>query len=459
MQLLRYPSGTTDTIHALQTYQMAGELILTLITHILQDQTGYNYRASIFIGGYPQTPNATDTITITVFDSALSGGQYTLPFSVPTADVGSTAGVAFDLAQAINNDPTLNAAGILPINTGPEIILYTVSDPISVAASSTGSTTASVGGAGKLAQVDNDVMANSSTTYSYDALDRTTNRMINGGNNNISWGYDAMSRTTSEANALGTFGYSYVDDVSGSSQGTSRLASISYPNGQQTNFSWYGNLGDKRLQSINNLLPSGAPLSQFSYGYDSAGELTRWGQQSANISPRIQNLGYDSASQLTSSLSGFGAAPPKYADQFNYAYDCAANRTAVQTSLTQTATINGTITAGNTLTITVNDSALSGGTESVNYVVQSGDSISSIATNLAAAITADTNLQAIGVNAVASSSQIKLRSTSANLTSYSQSTSGGATESIVLGVSTNAVQNATNHRNGHCWKRPDLECF
>ncbi len=198
------------------------------------------------------------------------------------------------------------------------------------------------------------------------------------------------------------------------------------------------------LQSINNLLPSGAPISQFSYGYDLAGEIVRWGQQqSPSFSARIQTLGYDAAGQLTSSQSGFGAAPPKYADQFYYSYDNAANRTAVQSALTQTATVNGTVTSGNVLTIVVNDPSLSGGTETVNYTVQSGDTLSSIATNMAAAITADTNLQTLGVNAIASSNQIKIKSTSANLTTYTASTSGGATESIALGISANAVQNAT----------------
>ena len=217
-------------------------------------------------------------------------------------------------------------------------------------------------GAGMVSSITNNVIANSAISYSYDVLGRTTNRSINGSSNSINWSYDAMSRITNETNALGSFGYSYVDDQSGSSKGTTRLSSIAYPNGQKTNFSWYGNLGDQRLQSINNLLPSGAPLSQFSYGYDSAGEITRWGQQSANLSPRIQNLGYDLAGQLTSSRSGFGAAPPKYADQYDYNYDLAANRKAVQTSLTQTARINGSVTSGNVLTIVVNDPALSGGT-------------------------------------------------------------------------------------------------
>ena len=87
-------------------------------------------------------------------------------------------------------------------------------------------------GGGMLAEVQNSVIANSNITYSYDVLGRTTNRSINGSSNSITWSYDAMSRITSEANALGTFGYSYVDDVSGSSKGTLRLSSISYPNGQ-----------------------------------------------------------------------------------------------------------------------------------------------------------------------------------------------------------------------------------
>ncbi len=347
-------------------------------------------------------------------------------------------GAGFQLT-AIHNSGKI---GISAYAVGQQVAISAGSS-LSVAPSATGGTTATLGGSGKIAQVSNSVVANSVVSYSYDALDRTTNRMINGGNNNMSWSYDAMSRITNETNALGSFGYSYVDDQAGSSKGTTRLASIAYPNGQKTNFSWYGNLGDQRLQSINNLLPSGSPLSQFSYGYDPAGEITRWGQQSANQSPRIQNLGYDLASQLVSSHSGFGAAPPKYADQYDYNYDLSANRKAVQTSLTQTANINGTVTTGNVLTITINDPALSGGTHSVNYTVLSGDSLSSIATNLAAAITADTNLQAIGVNAVASSNQISMRSTSANITTYSESTSGGATESIVLGVSANAVQNAT----------------
>ena len=209
MPLLRFLLGTIKTFRGSQMYPMAGEHTHTATTRTLWTNWAKTTKTSVYIGGYPQTPNATDTITVTVYNSALSGGQYTMPvFSVPSGDVGNTTYVARDLAIAISGDPTLSAARILCSYVGTEDILYTSgSNPITVTVSSAGSTTATVGGGGKLAEVDNDVIANSSIAYSYDALNRTVNRMIDGANNNNSWGYDAMSRITSETNALGTFEY------------------------------------------------------------------------------------------------------------------------------------------------------------------------------------------------------------------------------------------------------------
>src|SRR6202042_2134486 len=141
----------------------------------------------------------------------------------------------------------------------------------------------------------------------------------------------AMSRITAESNALGSFGYSYVDNVSGSSKGTLRLSSISYPNSQVTNFSWYGNTGDQRLQQISNLNPSAATLSQFNYSYDSAGEITQW-QQQQNGNNLYYNLGYDLAGQLTSAQAGSGSPLPPFAHENYYAYDRASNRSSGQTT-------------------------------------------------------------------------------------------------------------------------------
>ena len=297
-------------------------------------------------------------------------------------------------------------------------------------------------GGGMLATVLNSTIANATTSYSYDALGRTTNRQINGSANSVTWNYDAMSRVTSETNALGSFGYHYVDDLTGSSKGTTRLSSINYPNGQVTNFGWYGTSQDERLQGITNLDPTGKTRSQFNYGYDPAGEITQWPQQNAGLTPTNYGLGYDRAGQLVSSQGGMGNAATAAVSQNFYNYDPAGNRTASQASAIQTALIAGTATVGNVVTITVQDAALTGGQEVVNYTVVTGDTLTSIATKLAAAITADVNLQTLGVNATATSTLVKMRSVSPNITTYVPSTSGGATETITLGVSTNSIQSA-----------------
>ena len=150
-------------------------------------------------------------------------------------------------------------------------------------------------GGGMLATVSNNVIANSTTAYTYDVLGRTTNRQINGSANSDTWTYDAISRITAESNTLGSFAYNYVDNTPGSSKGTTRLASINYPNSQLTTFNWYGNTGDQRLQGINNFAPGPVPRSQFNYAYDSAGEITRWAQQNASYTPTQYSLGYDLA--------------------------------------------------------------------------------------------------------------------------------------------------------------------
>ena len=303
--------------------------------------------------------------------------------------------------------------------------------------------TATTGG-GMLQKVHNNVIANSDITYLYDVLGRTTNRSINSTSNSITWAYDAMSRITSEANALGTFNYAYVDNVSGSSKGTLRLASIAYPNSQVTNFSWYPNVGDQRLQQIQNLNPSSALLSQFNYNYDSSGQITQW-QQQQNGNNLFYNLGYDQAGQLTSASAGSGGPVSPPANEFFYSYDNASNRTAVQQSGMQTVRIGGTKSTGDVLTVTITDAALSGGTTTASYTVLSGDTISSIAAGLATAINTNTNLQALGVSANAHGSNefINIRSVSPNLTTYAYSTSGGATETLTAGIFRNGVENLT----------------
>lgn len=299
--------------------------------------------------------------------------------------------------------------------------------------------TATTGG-GMLASVSNNVIPNSTITYQYDALGRTTNRSINGSANSVTWTYDPMSRVTSEANALGTFNYNYVDDLPGASKGDGRLASINYPNGQKTKFDYLGVTQDERLLGITNFDPSAKTRSQFNYAYDPAGEITRWSQQNATRSPMRYALDYDRAGQLVEAKASLGGNI-KNADQYFYTYDPGSNRTSSQSSTIESISLSGTVTAGDVLTVTVANPQLSGGQEAVSYTVQSGDTMSTIAAALANRLTADSNLQSVGINAVASGTILKIKAASTDVTTVSQSTSSGATETLSVGLCSNSVQN------------------
>jgi RHS repeat-associated protein len=296
-------------------------------------------------------------------------------------------------------------------------------------------------GGGRLQLVHNDRMANSDISFVFDSLGRITNQSVNGVANSDTLTFDAMSRVTAESNALGNFTYAYVDDTPGSSKGSTRLASVTYPNSQVTKYSWYPNTGDERLQQIANLkTTSGPTISQFGYRYNPAGEITQWQQLQGNSSVNL-NLGYDQAGQLTSSQTGSGGPSNAYLNQNYFAYDAASNRTAVQQNSVNRVKLGGTVTTGNTLTITVKDLSLAGGQEAVIYTVVGGDTLSTIATKFAAAITANANLQTLGVNASANGAAMSIKSASPNITTYTQS-NGGGTETISLGVTNNFVENA-----------------
>ena len=113
----------------------------------------------------------------------------------------------------------------------------------------------------------------------------------------------------------------------------------------------------------------------------------------------------------------------------------------------QTAAIGGTKTTGNTITITVYDAALPSGSEAVTYTVQSSDTLATIASGIASAINADSNLSTLGVTATAVSTVVNISSASLNATTYAKSTSGGATETVTLGLSTSVMASTYNNLN------------
>ena len=153
--------------------------------------------------------------------------------------------------------------------------------------------------------------SNETVTYEYDALGRATNRAINGVAQSAA--FDAVGRVTNVVNALGAFGYDYDG-------ATPRPLDAFYPNGQSSHFSYFNNLGDRRLQLITHQKPNASLISSFSYAYNPVGNITNWVQQLGAMT-QTWNIGYDAADQLLS-VAESGGSPVNY----NYGYDAAANR-------------------------------------------------------------------------------------------------------------------------------------
>jgi RHS repeat-associated protein len=174
-------------------------------------------------------------------------------------------------------------------------------------------------GAGQLATVDGP-LTNDVIGYAYDELGRVTTRTINGLANSVTWSFDALGRLTGEANVLGTFTYAY-DGV------TSRLITVTYPNGQTSTYSYLSTTQDHRLQTIHHKYPGGATLSKFDYTYDVVGNIMTWQQQADGDPAVLWTYGHDAVDQLTSAIKQSTGGTPSLVKRHGYGYDPAGNRT------------------------------------------------------------------------------------------------------------------------------------
>jgi RHS repeat-associated protein len=174
-------------------------------------------------------------------------------------------------------------------------------------------------GAGQLVSVDGP-LANDTVSYTYDELGRFASRGLSGFVSSFS--YDALGRLTTEVSPVGNFTLFY-DGV------TSRPVSLSYPNGQTTQYTYLPNTGDRRLQQIKHLAPGGATISKYDYTYSAVGNITTWSQQVGANPAKLYTLGYDAADQLTTAKVT-GPTPLPVPSRFAYAYDPAGNRIAEQ---------------------------------------------------------------------------------------------------------------------------------
>jgi RHS repeat-associated protein len=174
-------------------------------------------------------------------------------------------------------------------------------------------------GAGRLASIDGP-FANDTITYAYDELGRVLTRAINGAANTSTAVYDALGRVTSATNPLGSFTYAYVNT-------TGRLDHVLYPNGQRTNYSYFNNAGDQRLQQIQNLKPDTSNLSTFTHTYDAEGIIQSWAKQFDAAAALTSAFTYDAADQLTGATV---PSAPSVEKNYVYRYSKAGNRTSEQ---------------------------------------------------------------------------------------------------------------------------------
>jgi RHS repeat-associated protein len=173
-------------------------------------------------------------------------------------------------------------------------------------------------GAGMLATVDGP-LADDTISYQYDELGRVKRREVNGIANRVDYGYDALGRMSSQANLLGTFTFAY-DGV------TSRLSTVTYPNGQTSTYTYEPTVGDHRLKQILHKKPDTSTLAQFDYTTDAGGRILTWRQQQEANPAKEYTFGYDLADQLTSGILR-DVASGEVVKSYAYGYDPAGNRT------------------------------------------------------------------------------------------------------------------------------------
>jgi RHS repeat-associated protein len=105
---------------------------------------------------------------------------------------------------------------------------------------------------------------------------------------------------------------------------------VTYPNGQTTNYAYFPNNGDHRLQEIHHRKSGGVTLSKFNYTYDAVGNIKIWTQQQDTSPAKAYDFEYDRADQLRTGVFRTTDPTPTILKRYAYTYDPAGNRTVEQ---------------------------------------------------------------------------------------------------------------------------------
>ncbi len=136
-----------------------------------------------------------------------------------------------------------------------------------------------------------------------------------------------------------------------------RIDHIDYPNNQRVQYAYYGSGTPaewERLQSITNYPTTtsiASFISQFGYGYNAAGDIASWAQQTGTNTAVPYGYGYNGADELLSAIKTSSTASGAL-DTYAYRYDAAGNRlgwqlndtvtSAAYNNLNQVTSVSGT---------------------------------------------------------------------------------------------------------------------
>ncbi len=395
-----------------------------------------NFNENVLVGG---TTTAGDVVTLRVYDDTLSGGTVSDSYTVSSGD--DTTAIATGLANAINSDSSVNYV-VYAANFGPNIILITYSQNTTSYRSSTNSA------------------ATETVLLSKNAIGRTfgifgSNQFHYNNDNELvqvtSGGATQIDSTTSKPikeGAVASNTLSILQTASNTTYGVPQYSSASetISVGQQQN-------GSSNL-TVGGTATVGDVLSVIVFNSSLMG-----GQKQIFYTV----LSGDTVSSIPSSLASAINADTDVAalgitatsigqfvilSQIGTTYTSATSSGATETldlgfnnSGNIIVGVGGSVTAGDTVTVTAVNAALAGGQEDATYTVLSGDTIVSIAAGLAAAINTDTNLVNIGLTANSSSpatlSWSQAFSANTTLTPYENDTVISATDGNSSTASTN----------------------
>ncbi len=127
-------------------------------------------------------------------------------------------------------------------------------------------------------------------------------------------------------NVLGEFEYEYDQPA----KGLSRLAKMTYPNGQETEFDWHPAAQFHRLAGITHRKGDDTLISSYGYAFAKGGQLRTWTQKVGADPLEHWQIEHDEAEQLRSVVAREGGPTGSILRQQFYNYDPAGNRTGYQ---------------------------------------------------------------------------------------------------------------------------------